>query len=242
MSVTSEEVAAALVTSSALGEFFAIDPEPRSGEWLRLAALSEPAVIEARVVATESAIATMAGLGQADIAPRVAASTVSLGIFARVLAAAFGAFIVTGILPELSLESLWWQPVLGGAVPLSLDPVPGFRPAGDAGEAFGSVVLRGVIAPLVSAFEEAGVSPVVLLGNVASALGGAARMIATARPDLATAAWSFVEELLRQPMLRGTATVGAGELRRNSCCLFYKVPGGGYCGDCVLRDRGAFNR
>ncbi|MEU7551440.1 (2Fe-2S)-binding protein [Streptomyces sp. NPDC044571] len=22
---------------------------------------------------------------------------------------------------------------------------------------------------------------------------------------------------------------------RRSCCLYYKVPGGGFCGDCVLR-------
>lgn len=36
--------------------------------------------------------------------------------------------------------------------------------------------------------------------------------------------------------LRGTAEFAGGRFRRRSCCLFYQVPGGGYCGDCVLVD------
>ncbi|MFD7559857.1 (2Fe-2S)-binding protein, partial [Streptomyces sp. NPDC059835] len=42
--------------------------------------------------------------------------------------------------------------------------------------------------------------------------------------------------------LAGTGTfiheegLGVAFVRR-SCCLYYKVPGGGLCGDCVLRTR-----
>ena len=240
--MTPAEVSHALAEASAIGDFFALVPDHSGPGWLRLDALLDPVVLEARVAMTTVAIAGMARLEPTAIQPRVAASTVSLGMFARVLAPPFGALVATGVLPEVSLESLWWQPVLGGAVPLSLDPVPGGRPGMNAAAAFDDVVLSQVMLPLVAAFRRAGVSSVVLLGNVASALGGAARMIGLARPEVAEAAWSLVGELLARPTLAGTARLEAASLQRNSCCLFYRVPGGGYCGDCILRDRGALSR
>ena len=55
---------------------------------------------------------------------------------------------------------------------------------------------------------------------------------------------SLAERLLTTPPLDATAALRAPEppdagwtFRRRSCCLYYRVPGGGVCGDCVLRDR-----
>lgn len=242
--VTVVETSAALAEAATLGEFFHVTVGPREGAWLKLEALTEPAILLARVAATESAIGTAAGLAPGRLAPRVAASTVSLGIFARVMAPPLGCLLTSGVLPHLSPRSLWWQPQLGGVVPFAADPTVGSKPGGGAAAAYADIVLVGLVEPLIAAFRKVGVSPVVLLGNVASALGGAAHMIATARPDLASTSWTLVGRLLAEPMLAGTATIEADgrSLRRRSCCLFYRVPGGGYCGDCVLRERGTVSR
>src|SRR5205807_1847650 len=75
------------------------------------------------------------------------------------------------------------------------------------------------------------ISPRLLRGNAASALAGAATMLG-ATPD-ATTAWRLAATLLDHEALRGTGTwepVAGREqpmFRRRSCCLYYRVPGGG---------------
>jgi hypothetical protein len=67
---------------------------------------------------------------------------------------------------------------------------------------------------------------------------GSLTVIAAARPALAEPARSIAGRLLATGMLRraGQLTGGGLEFRRNSCCLYYRVPGGSLCGDCSLRD------
>lgn len=84
-----------------------------------------------------------------------------------------------------------------------------------------------------------GVSPKVLRGNAASGLVGALRVLIDRVPG--GPAVSLAAELLAEGgALGGTGTfiheegLGVAFVRR-SCCLYYKVPGGGLCGDCVLR-------
>jgi iron complex transport system ATP-binding protein len=60
-------------------------------------------------------------------------------------------------------------------------------------------------------------------GNVASALLGLRGMAA------GISGW--VVEALTHDRLVGTTAPGG---RRRSCCLFYRVPGGGLCADCCL--------
>ena len=81
------------------------------------------------------------------------------------------------------------------------------------------------------------VSPIVLQGNIASAVNAAAGMIARARPDLATQAATLRSGLLGAPELAGTWTSSAGGFRRRSCCLIYRAapaPTSAVCGDCIL--------
>ncbi|AXT83752.1 hypothetical protein C6I20_00065 [Aeromicrobium sp. A1-2] len=75
-----------------------------------------------------------------------------------------------------------------------------------------------------------------LWGNVASSLSGAQTMLAAARPDRAAAGGRIIGGLLDQGVLHGTGDlhgVRPGFVRR-SCCLFYRLPSAGVCGDCVL--------
>ena len=82
------------------------------------------------------------------------------------------------------------------------------------------------------------VSPRVLWGNVASAVSGAATMIAKGRPDLAAPAAAAATAMLGYPALAGTYAGSPGAaFRRRNCCLSYRLspPGAAsYCGDCVL--------
>ena len=81
------------------------------------------------------------------------------------------------------------------------------------------------------------VSPRVLWGNVASAVNGAATMIAAARPDLAGRAAEAAAAMLRYPPLAGTYQGHPLRgFRRRNCCLIYRLSPErpAYCGDCVL--------
>ncbi|MYT23087.1 Fe-S oxidoreductase, partial [Streptomyces sp. SID7760] len=86
-----------------------------------------------------------------------------------------------------------------------------------------------------------GVSPKVLRGNAASGLVGALRVLLDRVPG--GPAVSLAAELLAEGGPLGDAGafvheegLGVAFVRR-SCCLYYRVPGGGLCGDCVLRTR-----
>ena len=83
-----------------------------------------------------------------------------------------------------------------------------------------------------------------LWGDVASAVATARRLVAADRPGSAARATAVAERLLASPPLAVTAALRAPEppdatwtFRRRSCCLYYRVPGVGLCGDCVLGDR-----
>jgi hypothetical protein len=81
----------------------------------------------------------------------------------------------------------------------------------------------------------------VLWGNVASALAGATGLLADQRPDHAEAAGRLAAEILAAPPVAGAGTLVRPEpasprlfLVRHNCCLYYRIPGGGTCADCVL--------
>jgi hypothetical protein len=80
------------------------------------------------------------------------------------------------------------------------------------------------------------VAPRPLDGNLASALVGSAGVLLRARPDLRAPLTEPTTALLDTGRLRGTGRItGPGlSFRRHSCCLYYRVSGGGKCGDCCL--------
>ncbi|MFD9379640.1 (2Fe-2S)-binding protein [Streptomyces sp. NPDC059999] len=170
---------------------------------------------------------------------RVAASTVQFGIAARLWSLGLGCAALAGRVPDLAPDRVWWRLPGAGSLELWLPgPGEGALPA----EALGDTVL-GNLAALDAALRALfGVSARVLRGNTASGLVGALRVLLDRVPG--GPAVALVDALLSEAgALGGTGTfvyeegLGAAFLRR-SCCLYYKVPGGGLCGDCVLRSRG----
>ena len=226
-----------LADLAALGPYFAVDVHrpgsPPLPPWQPLGELvSSPGALAVRIGEVRERLAA-AGCPPGSVEFRVAASIAQLGLCARLLSPALGAAAAGRALPVDTAQARW-IPALGGPFRLSL---PDTALTAEAGTATTAALLAGPITQIVRAVEAMAVSPRVLWGNVASAVNGAATMIAAARPDLASSAARAAAILLGQPVLSGTyqASPLTGFRRRN-CCLIYRLSPSApaYCGDCVL--------
>lgn len=168
---------------------------------------------------------------------RVAASLTHQGLAARLWSIALGCAALYGHVPDLDARLLHWD--ADGSAPddlwlTAVRPLPGDAPT------VADVVLRGHLVPLATALRARhGLAPGLLRGNAASALAGAAGELDRwarrhGRTDAAARARSLAAELLAHPLLDGTGTLTGTAFRRRSCCLYYRVPGGGVCGDCCF--------
>jgi len=219
-------VRAALAGAAGLGMFFALTTGDTGEPW-------RPAhEVYADGLATVIA-RTARQLGVTE--PRVAAATVHLGYAARLWSPVLYCALVHGVVPDLATLRLVSTPSLQ----LNLPTLTGWQaetgqPDDLAGTVYGTVV-DGHLEPLAATLPVK-IARGLLRGNAASALAAALRVLTAGRPDLTPAARRLAQALLTTGTLRGTgALTGTGvEFLRRSCCLFYRVPGGGYCGDCPL--------
>jgi hypothetical protein len=175
---------------------------------------------------------------------RVAAATVHLGYAARLWSPVLYCALRWGLVPDLAELRLATSP----SIRLSLPEPRGWR--ADGPDELAALAYRVVadqhLEPLASGLTVK-IAGRLLHGNAAAAMTAALRMLVTsepapghpAQPGLGAAAKAMAQTLLGTGILRGTgALTGPGlEFRRRSCCLFYRVPGGGLCGDCALAAR-----
>jgi ferric iron reductase protein FhuF len=221
----------------ALGGFFGLATGPAEGadpSWRPFGSFSG-AVLDQRI---DQVAEQLGGAPR-----RIAASLLSLSVSARVTALVLGAATLHGAVPRLH-DRLQWRPWSGGPAPLWIErPEAVEDPAGREDLAAAAArELDATLRPLLDAIgAQASVSAQVVWGNVASSLGGALRMLLTQRPDSSSGAVALAVGILGHPPLAGLGEfveershpTGVGFARR-TCCLFYRVPGGGRCGDCVL--------
>lgn len=242
---------AALAQAARAGPYFTIRPWSPEVGWRPLGGLiSDPGALQERVAVARDALAGRAGLAPGLVEERVAASIVFLGLAAQLASPLLGAAVIAGAVPRLAVTDLWWLPAGGGPWPLAAGPAdvtgvgqlesdPEFQEAAT----LVSAAVHGLTGPLAAAFGATfRLSPQVLRGNAASALAGAAGVLAAAFPARAVAAGQLAEHVLARAPLRGTGQLsqpGPAQpqrfFARRSCCLLYRVPGAGICGDCVLR-------
>jgi len=226
-----------------LGEYFAL-PEPTGSGWLAFPRLLEDQVLGELVARTRSAIAASAQCADSVISPRLAASSLHLGIAARLLSPGIGAAVAFSALPALTTTSV--------RVHITDTHTPRFAMTGvawsevadttAAAGALGRSVLV-VLTELGRALHAlVGLSPQVSRGNLISAANGAVTVMALTRPQLRTPGRTLIRELLEIEPLCGTGHFEGDQLIRRSCCLFYQVPGAGLCGDCVLADATSVQR
>ncbi len=227
---------------AALGPFFTVRTgvaESVDPTWRPLADLeADGPPLRSRIAYVRRALG-----GDDAVEPRVAASIALQGIAAVVVSPAFAAAVLHGVVPALSPDVLHWRDSTTG--PLALwAPAPTGTPVPDAPaavEALGRLYDAHLPALVDAVRSVTAVSPKVLWGNVASVVAGTTRMVTTGRPEAARRAAAVGALLLDRGELAGSGERGAARapdvhwtFRRRSCCLFYRVPGGGYCGDCVL--------
>ncbi|MEB8338285.1 (2Fe-2S)-binding protein [Streptomyces endophyticus] len=219
--VAPEQVAEALRdVASRLGGFFALDTTPtRRPPDARLT----HAGLAARAQTVNDHYATAE--------PRIGASIAHLGLAARLWSPVLACALVHGIVPTMS--TVEWS---GEGSALHL-PRPEGRHASRLPSLADAVFAEvdGVLAAVESGLTVK-VAPRLLAGNSASALVGSAAQLLRSRPDLRTDVRHVTQELLETGRLRGTGRITGPDLafRRRSCCLFYRAPGGGKCGDCCL--------
>ncbi|MFG3367525.1 (2Fe-2S)-binding protein [Streptomyces sp. NPDC048156] len=169
--------------------------------------------------------------------PRVAVSVAQLGLAARLWSVALGSAALFGRVPDLDPALLLWNPDASAPDDLFLVGA-GQLPADSAHLA--ELVLDGHLEPLSAALRARHrVSAPLLRGNAGSALAGAAREISrwarrAGRPDVAARARLLTTELFADPLLAATGTRTGTAFHRTSCCLIYRAPGCGLCGDCCF--------
>jgi ferric iron reductase protein FhuF len=178
------------------------------------------------------------GAGLAHPERRVAASLTVLGYAARLVGPTLAVLLRDGILLDTDPARVHHAYAPGTGFTLTMP-----EPAGWAAPltAWGGTVVDGHLAPVIRSVRAAvPVAAGLLWGNVASGLTGALAAITGPVPLADCHEAGLV--LLDHGPLRGSGylDVRAGRLRfrRRSCCLFYRLPGGGTCGDCPLTPRG----
>ena len=232
-------VRGALAGAAAAGPFFALgvgDGGPRWRPAADLYASGLPGLI-AR---------TAAQLGVTEA--RVAASTVQLGYAARLWSPVLGCILLHGIVPDLT----GLRVAAGPPMRLSVPEPRGWQADGqtEGGQQEGGqeelaalayrMVVSGQLEPMRRGLPVK-IAEGLLHGNAAAAMTASLRVLVSSNPATERPARALAQRLLAAGLLRGTGELtGPGlEFRRRSCCLFYRVPGGGLCGDCPLHRPGA---
>ncbi|MFF8970241.1 (2Fe-2S)-binding protein [Streptomyces sp. NPDC014995] len=168
---------------------------------------------------------------------RIAASVAQQGLAARLWSVALGCAALYGELPDLDPRLLLWDPDGSAPDDLWLTEVRA-RPADAA--TLADSVLHAHLEPLAEALRTRHrLAPGLLRGNAASALAGAARQLdqwarVHGRTDVRARSRALTAELLAHPLLAATGTLTGTAFRRRSCCLYYRLPGAGVCGDCCF--------
>lgn len=223
---------------------FAVRTPPPGAGWLSLGAPQTWAgVFASEVARVREHLARLSGVTEEQVERRVAASVFYQGLATRMLSPVLAAGVCHGVLVEAT--RLWWDPHREGSVVLRTCQEWAVPVAGGTAEVADWIertVLLGVLEQVAREVREVvKVAPRLLRGNIAASLAGAARALGQDRLEYRAAAEEVTRDLLRRPCLVGsgghtdTDRSGAAVFRRTTCCLYYRVPGGGYCGDCALR-------
>ena len=195
-----------------------------------------PGALAAEVERTRTQLGAQFGRDGSAVEWRVAASLFHQSLANRILSPVIAAALCHGVL--LDARRLYWDPDRAGGLVLHIDQE--HTVTGPAADWIEKTVLdprSGVMGRAEHALTGVGrIAPGLLRGNVGSALAGAVGALARARPTHRARAEALADDLLSRPGtgLSGTFTDPTG-FRRTTCCLYYRLPGGGTCGDCVLR-------
>jgi len=200
-----------------------------SGDWHSLSELFEPGLLAERVEYARATVEARSPAREPVTDVRAVASTMALGLFARLLSPVIGAVLVgePAMLPDPA--TTWLRTVASGPVPL--------RTSQPLGAASPDEAIEHLVLPLASAVSrQFRLSMRILLGNTAAAVVGACHVVSQVEAGLAGEASALRERMLSAPPLRDTGTT-SGPFVRTSCCLIYRLPMDYICSNCILVSR-----
>jgi ferric iron reductase protein FhuF len=172
--------------------------------------------------------------------PRVVASMVVLGYAARLVGPAVATVLRDGVLVDLRPSRVGYSFHPGQGFRLTLTEPAGWQGPPEAlwSRWYAQVIdehLRGLIGAVRAVVP---VAAGLLWGNVAANLAGALRALAQAGTVPVERCHTEGLRLLDHGPLRGSGrlSLDSGRLGfvRTSCCLYYRLDGGGLCADCCL--------
>jgi iron complex transport system ATP-binding protein len=233
----SRHVADVLAEVATISAYFELESGPLEPGWRPLAdLLTDPGPLSDRVAEVAERLSTTE--------TRVAASIWFQGLAARLWSPVIGAAVTRELLVDLAPARSFWRPAPSGPLPLRVIHPEGWEitdPDQVAGPLYRNVVTE-LLEPLAHTIQKITmIAPGLLWGNAASALAGTIQAIARRRPKLVARASALGRELLSMGVLEGSGELvepapGRPFFVRRSCCLYYRLPGGGMCGDCALID------
>ncbi|CAM3204406.1 (2Fe-2S)-binding protein [Stackebrandtia soli] len=222
-STPADRISSAASRAAKLGMFFTY-ARPDGDGWLPMSRLYEVDTVDGLLTKVAANL---------SCEPRVAASLVYQGFASRLLSPQLGCVAADACAPAVTAENLLWRIPADEMLRLAWVNGPGIaggRPA----------VLRHVIAaafrehldPLANALTSRHrLAAGLLRGNAAAAIVSGLRLAA----PLSGMEWRVLADVaLGTPELADTGEWASTGFRRRSCCLYYRVPGGGLCGDCPL--------
>ncbi|MFF8653080.1 (2Fe-2S)-binding protein [Streptomyces huasconensis] len=222
-----------LAELASVGGFFALRPAPAPGGAVPLVKVYDPPTGAGPLAFRVGKVARRLGAPE----ERIAVSVAQLGLAARLWSVALGSAALYGAVPDLDPALLSWDADGTSPDDLWLD---GTRTLPGDAETVRNVVQHGHLAPLADGLRSRyRISAGLLWGNAGSALAGAARelhgwAVRQGREGAGERALALASELFDHPDLRGSGTLHGTAFRRRSCCLYYRCPGGGVCGDCCF--------
>jgi iron complex transport system ATP-binding protein len=207
-----------------VSRYFALGSGPRNDGWRPVKQLYDDTALLAEIVDRVKA--------RMDVTEqRVAASTFFLGFAARLWSIGVGTVAGYQLLVDLPPERLLFRE-RDGQVALHLEH-PEAAQRDDLRSALAALVLDRHLDPLAVALRRLGpISEKLLWGNSASALLGAALVFD--RDRATTSGWQLARSICADPRLSAAVCFDDSGYRRTSCCLYYRTPHGGLCGDCAL--------
>lgn len=227
---------------SELGPFVGHDPLPVDGAaagWRPCAeVLASGAWVEQLMEHTRLVLALGGNLAETEVEDRVAASTAHLGVLARLISPTVSLTALSGRVPDVGAHL--WLRVDHHRLQASLD-YAGLVADGAwarSDDLMAGPLVRDLLLPFGDlVVETTGLARSIVVGNTASALRGSVTALRAVAPDVCGVAEHLVGDLLELPELSGAWEVTStrpATWRRRSCCLFYRLPRAGLCGDCVL--------
>lgn len=177
---------------------------------------------------------------------RPVASLLHLGAAASLTAPLLAVAATSGFVPELEWRQLRFGYSTGGRLHLALAAVPEVSrrvPLPSLSDQLIAVGLVRLLDTFTAALTAAVPLPEpTLSGNAFSALAAAARLIEPAAASARARALVDLVARRHSPLadagvLDWQAADPSSYFRRRNCCLFYQVPGGGTCGDCILEPK-----